>query len=404
MEKSIKRYLQVFPWYSGFTGDLLFYIAVDTLFLTIVKNFTPSQIVSVTSLSQLICIALQFPVLFIIRRIGNTASVRAGALFLLLSALFISFGPTYFSVLLGRIFHDVAVIFRSASVVALENNLDLIDRRKDFVRLRTAANTVYSVVTMLISFVASYLFNLNHYLPMIGCITTCTVGVILSLFMKDCSPYNKIPSRRKDGTKMKVRCNRIILLSVVLYAGFYALVSSGQGEGKLFIQQNILLSFDVEQTSLIIGAMICVSRVIRVLSNVVFERLYGKYRAKMGVILPVLLGTALALMLFGSTIPPVAVKIVVMALGYTVVLFIRDPYRLYAQDVLFSATPKDQHQTLLTVLEFGVKIATAGIGLGFSAILLGYPMIVVMAIMLGLSVLEILSGVVLYRWISRPQG
>ncbi|MBQ1217264.1 MAG: hypothetical protein IIX85_04815, partial [Clostridia bacterium] len=105
MEKSIKRYLRVFPWYSGFTGDLLFYIAVDTLFLTIVKNFTPSQIVSVTSLSQLICIALQFPVLFIIRRIGNTASVRAGALFLLLSALFISFGPTYFSVLLGRIFH-----------------------------------------------------------------------------------------------------------------------------------------------------------------------------------------------------------------------------------------------------------------------------------------------------------
>jgi hypothetical protein len=343
-------------------------------------------------------------VLFVIRRIGNTASVRAGALFLLLSSLFISFGPTYFSVLLGRIFHDVAVIFRSASVVALENNLDLIDRRKDFVRLRTAANTVYSVVTMLISFVASYLFNLNHYLPMIGCITTCTVGVILSLFMKDCSPYNKIPSRRKDGTKMKVRYNRIILLSVVLYAGFYALVSSGQGEGKLFIQQNILLSFDVEQTSLIIGAMICVSRVIRVLSNVVFERLYGKYRAKMGVILPVLLGTALALMLFGSTIPPVAVKIVVMALGYTVVLFIRDPYRLYAQDVLFSATSKDQHQTLLTVLEFGVKIATAGIGLGFSAILLGYPMIVVMAIMLGLSVLEILSGVVLYRWISRPQG
>ena len=404
MEKSIKRYLRVFPWYSGFTGDLLFYIAVDTLFLTIVKNFTPSQIVSVTSLSQLICIALQFPVLFVIRRIGNTASVRAGALFLLLSSLFISFGPTYFSVLLGRIFHDVAVIFRSASVVALENNLDLIDRRKDFVRLRTAANTVYSVVTMLISFVASYLFNLNHYLPMIGCITTCTVGVILSLFMKDCSPYNKIPSRRKDGTKMKVRYNRIILLSVVLYAGFYALVSSGQGEGKLFIQQNILLSFDVEQTSLIIGAMICVSRVIRVLSNVVFERLYGKYRAKMGVILLVLLGTALALMLFGSTIPPVAVKIVVMALGYTVVLFIRDPYRLYAQDVLFSSTPKEQHQTLLTVLEFGVKIATAGIGLGFSAILLGYPMIVVMAIMLGLSVLEILSGVVLYRWISRPQG
>ena len=184
MEKSLNRYIKLFPWYSGITGDLLFYIAIDTLFLTIVKNFSSAEIVSITSLSRVACIVLQFPILFIIKKIGNTASVRLGALSLLISAVFITFGKSYYLVLIGRIFHDIAVILRTASIVALENNLELLGKRGDFVHIRTSANTVYAVITMLISFVASFLFNLNNYLPMICCIATCTVGVVLSLFMK----------------------------------------------------------------------------------------------------------------------------------------------------------------------------------------------------------------------------
>ena len=397
MNKGANRFLKVFPWYSGLTGDLLFYIAIDTLFLTVVKNFSPAEIVSITSLSQLICIALQFPVLFIIRKIGNTASVRTGAFFLLLSAIFIAFGKSYYLVLLGRIFHDIAAIFKSASIVALENNLDLIDRRSEFVRCRTSANTVYAVITMLISFVASYMFNLNNYLPMIGCITTCTLGFVLSLFMKDYSNYNKISYKNKSGTKVKIHYSKLIIIAVILYSLFYSIVTNGQSEGKLFIQQTILLDFDVEQTSLIIGAMVCVSRIIRVISNVIFEKLYKKYLNKIGIALSVLLGTSIGLILFGSFIPQIIVKIPVMAVGYTIILFIRDPFKLYIQDVIFSSTLKEQHQTLLTVLEFGVKIATAGIGLSFSAILLSYPMLVIIAIMLTISCIEIILSIILYR-------
>lgn len=397
MEKSINRFLKVFPWYSGFTGDLLFYIAVDTLFLTIVKNFSPAEIVSLTSLSQLICIALQFPVLFVIKKIGNTASTRSGAVFLLLSAVFITFGKSYYLVLLGRIFHDVAAIFKSASIVALENNLDMVERQSDFVRYRTSANTVYAVITMLISFVASFMFNLNNYLPMIACITTCSLGVVLSLFMRDCSGYNKIAYKKKSGPKVKIHYNKFIIIALVLYALFYSIVTNGQNEGKLFIQQNILLDFNVDNTSLIIGAIICISRIVRIIANVIFEKLYKKYQNKMGVILPSMLGLSIAFMLFGSFIPQILAKITVMAIGYMIVLFIRDPFKLYMQDVLFIHTPKEQHQTLLTMLEFGVKIATAGIGLSFSAILLSYEMRVIMAIMLAITVIEVILSVILYR-------
>ena len=397
MDKRTDRYVKLFPWYSGLTGDLLFYIAIDTLFLTMVKNFTAAEIVSITSFSQLVCIALQFPILFVIKRIGNTASVRTGAFFLLLSALFITFGKSYYLVLLGRVFHDVAAIFKSASIVALENNLDVLGRRDEFVRVRTAANTVYAVITMLISFVASLMFNLNNYLPMIGCITTCTIGFALTLLMKDCSDYNKITYKNKSGVKVKIKFNKLLVVALVLYSLYYSIVTNGQNEGKLFIQQNILLDFDKETTALIIGGIIIFTRIVRVISNVIFEKLYKKYQDKMGIALPTMLFISLSVVLFGSFIPQVIVKIVVMALGYTVILFIRDPFRLYMQDVLFTSTPKEQHQTLLTFLEFGVKIATAGIGLVFSAILLSYPMSVIMAMMIGFTVIQIVLSIVLYR-------
>lgn len=399
MNKNVNRFIKIFPWYSGLTADLLFYIAIDTLFLTIVKNFSAAQIVSLTSFAQFACIALQFPVLFIIKRIGNTASTRVGAICMLISAILTTMGKSYYIILVGRVFHDVSVTFKTASVVALENNLDLIDKRNDFVRLRASANTIYAVLTMLISFVASYMFNLYHYLPMMGCITVSAIGVILSFLMKDCSAYNKITYKKENKEKVKIHYSKFIILAIVVYSFFYPIVNNGQTDGKLFIQQQILLDFNIDDTSLIIGAIVCVSRIIRVFSNVVFAKLYYKYQGKLGIALPVMLSSSIALMLFGSLIPQVVVKIIVMGLGYTVILFARDPFRLYMQDVMFENTPKEQHQTLLTMLEFGVKLTTAGFGLGFSAILLSYPMSVVMALMLAISTIDIALSIKLYRMV-----
>ena len=397
MDGKIKRFARVFPWYSGLTGDLLFYIAIDTLFLTLVKHFSAAQIVSLTSLSQLACIALQFPLLFVIKKIGNTASMRLGALLLLLSAVLITWGESYYVVLLGRIFHDASGIFRTAAVVALENNLEASDKRKDFVRYRTAANTVYSFITMLISFVASYMFNLNPYLPMLCCIGTCTAGFGLSLLMKDCSGYDKISTKPTTREKVKLPYGGFVVITILVYSIFCLVVTNSQNEGKLFIQQQLLLEFDAEATALLIGGVVCVSRIVRVCSNVVFARLYEKYQEKMGIALPVLLSLSIVFLLLGSAMPVAVVKIVIMALGYSIILFVRDPFKLYIQDVVLENTPKEQHQTLLTVLEFGVKIAGAGMGLVFSAILVGYPMAVVMWLLLGISAIEIGLSLKLFK-------
>ena len=119
----------------------------------------------------------------------------------------------------------------------------------------------------------------------------------------------------------------------------------------------------------------------------------------MGIAFPIMLSGAIALILFGSFIGQVLVKIILMGIGYAVILFARDPFNLYMQDVILANTPKEQHQTLLAMLQFGVKITTAGLGLCFSAVLVTYPMIVVMALMLAISTIDIALGIKLYKMV-----
>ena len=205
-EQNLKRFNKLFPWFAGLSGDLLFWVAIDTLFLTVVKKFTASQIVSLTSISLITCILLQVPLLNIIKRIGNTKSVRLGSLLLLISSILLTFGTNYIIIVIGKMLYEIAFTFQNMINAVLKNNLELQNRESEYIKFRTNANTIYAVVTMIISFVASIMFNINNYLPMIGCISFCIICFVLSFNMIDYSNNDCIKDKtyeKKEGQAKK---------------------------------------------------------------------------------------------------------------------------------------------------------------------------------------------------------
>ncbi len=403
MEKNsgIYKFIKIFPWFSGLSKDLLFWVAINTLFLTIVKKLTVSQIVSLTPISLIVCIILQIPLLKIIKKIGNTNAVRVGAFLLLLSSILLTFGNCYIVILIGKITYEIAFTFKNMANAVLENNLRLQDSDQDFITLSTKANTIYAIVTMLISLVASIIFNINHYLPMLGCIFFCLLCFILSFFMvdfsKEKSPSQKIRTRA-------IKYSGIILLIILSYGLFYPIVASGQLNGQLFIQQELLDNYKVDIAALIIGVILFISRVIRVISNVLFNRTNKKYQDKIGIIFPYLLFSALFLMIVGSFISSSTVsKILVMSFGLIILLFIRDPFEVYIQNLLLSHSLKTEQQTLLTILDLAKKIIRAIIDLSFAVILIGHQLLSVMIILLALSFVEIVVGFILYRYLMKDK-
>lgn len=398
-ENKLKRFNKIFPWYDGLSGDLLFWVAIDTLFLTVVKNFTASQIVSLTSISMIINILLQVPLLKIIHKIGNTKSVRLGSFLLLISSILLTFGKNYITIVIGKIFYEMAFTFQNMINAVLKNNLELQHTENEYIKYRTKANTIYAAVTMIISFVASIMFNINNYLPMIGCITFCVICFILSWYMVDYSKDNKKPiEKNKETKKEKIKYTKIIIFILLSYGLCYPMVNSGQSNGKLFIQQELLKLYDVEKTSLVIGAILCVSRIVRLLSNIKFDKIHKKYEDKVGIMLPVGLLISLILMLIGYNVSNMPVmKFVIMGLGYVIILFIRDPFKVYMQDLALKNTDKNRQQTLLTTMELSRKIVRTIISLSFTTILLKYPMVLVISILTVLSIIEIFVSIYLYK-------
>lgn len=392
----LTRFNKIFPWYSGLSGDLLFWIAIDTLFLAVVKNFNSSQIVSLTSVSLVTCILLQMPLLKIINKIGNTNLVRLGSLLLLVSSLLLTFGQNYITIALGKVVYEIAFTFQNMVNAILKNNLELQNRSDEYIKLKTKSNTVYATVTMIISFIASPMFNLNNYLPMFGCIFFCFICFILSFSMIDFSNYNNVKKENKN--KVKVHYSKLIIVLLISYGLFYPIVNSGQSNGKLFIQQELLLNFSVEKTALIVGVILCISRIVRVISNISFNKIHNKYKEKVGVILPILLLISIILMIIGYFVgTSVILKFSIMSLGYIIILFIRDPFKVYMQDLALRNVGKEGQQTLLTTMELSRKVVRAIMSLSFTMILVNNPMITVMKILLILSIIEILIGIKLYK-------
>ena len=84
--------------------------------------------------------------------------------------------------------------------------MEIQHKENEYIKYRTKANTIYALVTMIISFVASIMFNINNYLPMIGCITFCVICFILSWYMADYSKDDKrTVETNKENNKRKIK-------------------------------------------------------------------------------------------------------------------------------------------------------------------------------------------------------
>lgn len=398
MEQKIKKFKKVFPWYVGLSGDLLFWGAIDTLFLTTVKGLEASQIVSLSTVSLMICIIMQLPLLKLIKKIGNTNSVRVGALMFLIASALLTLGEKYIVIMLGQILYELAFTFRNMANAILKNNLELQNEASEYIKIKTRANTVYAVATMIVSLIVSTMFNMNNYLPMFGCMSVCFICFILAFGIVDYSNNKSITENRK---KEKIQYGKIILLLIIIYGLFYTIVNQGQSNGKLFIQQQLLLNYDVAKTATVIGIIVFVSRIVRVISNMSFSKIYEKYQTKMGMIFPIMLSIAILHMILGSIIENnLTFKFIIMSIGYIIIVFIRDPFEVYMQDLALKNVGQDKQQTLLTIMELASKIGRAIIGVSFSIILLKEPMISIIIILLILSIAEILMSIKLYKMVN----
>jgi membrane protein len=386
-ESKINRSIKIYPLFASFTGDLIFFVPIDTLFLTLAKGLNASQITAMTMISLIMCIVFQKVILFIVKKIGNVNSLRLGASMLLIASLILTFGKSFVAMLLYKTTHELAVMFLNMDEIILKNNLKALNRKDDYFKIRNKSKIVYATITLFTALVAGQMFNINNYLPMYLSIIIY-IFVLGTAFLYYEAKGNNELEIKKDNKKLKI--TSLMFYVILSNAVFYSIIKMGQNNSKLFMQYDFQKFLSVEMVTYYITIIVFISRIVRLIGNVIFGKLYKRIKDKMSVILTICLALSFLLLITGHFIESnFACKVIIMSLGFFLILAIRDSFQTYIEDVALSISNKQEQQTIIIKIEVYRRLGTLLLSTIFTLILLKYELIVIEMILLILSVIEI---------------
>lgn len=382
----IKRSIKIYPIFASFTGDLIFFVPIDTLFLTLVKGLNASQIVAMTMVSLIICIISQKLILSIVKKIGNVHSLRVGVFFLLVASFILTYGNSFVLMLLYKSINEIGAMFLSMDKIMLKNNLSAIDKKDDYAKIRNKSKILYSIITLFTALIAGKLFNVDHYLPMYLSIIIYVVLFGISFIYVE--GINK--TKDVERSKGKIKVTSVVFLIILSNVLFFSIIKMGQNNSKLFMQYDFQKVLSVEMVTYYITLIVFISRIARLVGNIIFGKLYIKIKDKISIILTIVLSMAFALLIIGHFIHIAFIyKVMIMSCGFFLILATRDSFQVYIEDVALTISNKDEQQKMMIDIEVYRRLGTLILSAIFTLILIKYELIVIEFILLGLSMLEL---------------
>ena len=396
-EERINLSNKMYPLYDGLSKDLLFYIAIDTLFLSVAKGFSAFQISFLGVVPTFICILMQPMLLKSVKKLGNVNASRVGTFMLLLSAILKTFGTTFLIISIAQVLYDGAFVFKSMESISLRNNLEYQNNSRAYTRIRGASNTIYATATFIIAIVAGPLFNISPYLPMYLCITFCLITCILSFSFyevklsdnEDKEEKKKNKKEYEDKKRKKSKIAYVVILAIILNTIFINTVFVGQQDSKLFIQYQLTDWYGITKTATYLSLIVDSSRLARIVLNMAFNRFYGTFKNHVPIVLSIILAIGFLSIIFGAILPlHNIIKILLMTLGFDLIIPMRDIFVIYIEDLVLTKSPKDRQQEIFTNMEILVKFGKVTMNFLASLLLVEFDLIYIMFMFLATAIIE----------------
>ena len=369
MIERVEKSNKIYPIYYGLSSDLVFWIAINTLFLSTVKNLSAFQINSLTTISTILAIVLYFFASKIINKIGNITSVRLANLLLLLSSLLLTFSKSYFFLLLGQILYEFAFVFKAIDSVILIKNLKYLKKEEKYLEIKNKGTTIYSLITMIISLISGFLFNINPYLPLFICVFICTINLILSMFIVEAD------IKEEPNTKTSVKISKLVVYIILIYGLLYGIIVIGQNNAKLFMQYRLNEVINIEKTAIILSFIVFASRLVRLISNLTFMKIYNVLKNKIIILMEFLLLVSYVLFVIGNFIRNGIIAALIMAIGFIIFLWLRDPIENLLTELLMKNTKVDEREQTIIYFQFFRKLTTFLLSMIATLILLKFEMV-----------------------------
>ncbi len=210
---------------------MIYYYAIESLFLTQVKGFEASQVVLSTSFYAIFMIILQIPTSIIVDKFGTRKCSIIANIFNAIFIIIIMISKNIYTLILAQFISSICFSLKDiADEAMLKYSIPNSKKHGDiFSRIEGRGFKNYFLISSLASVFSGFLFVINPYIPMFLALLFVILSIILSLGFRD---IEKIESKYieketltikqhieelKEGMKFIVKSQR--LRSLFLYTG-----------------------------------------------------------------------------------------------------------------------------------------------------------------------------------------
>ena len=293
--KICKRNMKLFPLYRAISFDYLFFYTINFLFLTQIKNISPSAVVLEDAFYSLFIIIFQIPAALLIDIIGRKKSMLLGNLSNVVYILLVLFSDSLFDLIIAEIFASIAFSLKDVSDLSLLNESipQASTKSRIFAKRTSKGLSGYFILNSISLMISGFLYTINGYLPII--ISLCIVilsFLISTAFIDPISEnikenYDKLKKSKKDNVKetfktsiqdlinsfkyilSSKRLRSLILFSSIMY-GVITVLASYQ----------VSLLEEIGLPASVIGIIVAFLEITASISSKKQEEFHNKFRNK----------------------------------------------------------------------------------------------------------------------------
>lgn len=314
----MKKYLKLTIW-RGLTFDMIMFSAIQLIFLNQVRNINIEQCLLIESMFWYLQTFLQVPGALIVEKIGNKRSTVLGNI-LWITAICIYFLPGGITlIILAEVFRAIGLVLQGITSMPLLAK----QTGEDYTKVEGNGVFCYFLIDTVLAGASGFVFKINPYLPMLGCLLISIISLTLSLQIQDAV------LEKKTETKNSIKDFKLIVknkFSIYLFAYAFCMcgvLSLPATLNKVYMQD---IGIPVEWFGIILAVLSLING------------LSAKYNQKIAAILK---GKAVAIIATVSLIAYCILGVAYVAFKESLVIFVviipifiiqnmaKQPYRIF---------------------------------------------------------------------------
>ena len=166
-----------------------------------------------------------------------------------------------------------------------------------------------------------------------------------------------------------------MIITIVVYGLIYGTLVVCQTNDKLFIQYELQNFLKANTVTLAMSIILFLSRVSRLIINIVFGKIYDKFKNKTLYIIYFGLLFSVLFFIIGKILFTSMYSSIIMAIGFIILLALRDPTENLLSNILLKNTKKEDKEKAILYFQFMRRLVVFILSLLATMILARYELI-----------------------------